>query len=145
MFIELLRRLPDPDARRGYLPQLEHGQISLTDLRRMVMGSEEFGNRRVGPNDRIGAVMTSPLWRDILQWETPGADQRSARPFRLADHAEESDEAFIHTVYRTFLRRDPDPQGQAHYLQLLQARGRRDVAAELGRWSAGDGRHFEIV
>ena len=144
-FIDLLRRLPDPDARASYLPQLEHGQITLTDLRRMVMASEEFQKRRIGPNDRIGATMTSPLWREIVQWESPGTDRRSAQIFDLAAHTEEKDEAFIETVYRIFLRRGSDPDGRAHYLHMLNTQGRRDVVDELARWSASNGRHFEII
>ena len=144
-FVELLRRLPDPPARDGYLPQLQSGAISLFDLRRMVMESEEFRARRIGLQDRVGALYTSTLWHDLARW--PTLDARAHRPasFAIEPLRDRSDAEFVDIAYKVFLDREADEAGRAHYLHVAATEGRRAVAVELGRWARLRGEAVDVV
>ncbi len=144
-FVELLRRLPDPAARAGYLPELQSGAVSLFDLRRMIMESEEFRARRIGVQDRIGTLYTSPVWRELAHWPTIEQATRPTTRFALHAHTGLTDEAFIAMAYKAFLDRTPDEGGMRHYLELTRTSGRREVAVELARWATLRGEGVEIV
>ncbi len=144
-FVELLRRLPDPPAREGYLPQLQSGAITLFDLRRMVMESEEFRARRIGLQDRVGALYTSTLWHDLANWPTLAARARRPVVFCIDGLQDRSDTAFVDAAYKVFLDREPDEAGRAHYLHVAATSGRRAVAVELGRWARLRGETVDVV
>ena len=72
LYLDYLRREADPAARSAYLGQLEAGEIDLFDLRRMIMESDEFRRRRIGPHDRLGGLLCTALWSEIGRYEALG-------------------------------------------------------------------------
>ena len=58
---DFLDRPSDPDGLAGYLRQLQGGQISLEDIRRTLLASGEYRERRKDSARAPGAVFSQPL------------------------------------------------------------------------------------
>ncbi len=85
LYMDLLGRAPDPEAHRNYLPELESGAWSVFDLQRTLLGSDEFGRRSIGLQDRVGAMITSELWTRLAEAEDvapplPASDRPAPTP-----------------------------------------------------------------
>ena len=83
-FVEYLRRLPEKEARDAYLPGLQARHLTVLDVRKFILASDEFKRRRVGYGSRLGASLTSGLWRKLAILPTtleaaPNVDASEAR------------------------------------------------------------------
>ena len=71
-YLDILGRMPDENAFRDYLPLLQSGAWSFSDLRRVLLASKEFRTRPLTSNDRVGHYLTSGLWGTLSQAHVPG-------------------------------------------------------------------------
>ena len=78
IYLDLLGRLPDDDAYRDYQPRLERGAWTLVQLQKAILASQEFKERPLTSNDRVGALITSHLWVPLLEARVPGDPKRPA-------------------------------------------------------------------
>ncbi len=144
-FFEYLRRLPETGARRGYLPKLESGEITVLDLRRFILESDEFKARRVGYGARLGASLTSGVWNRLKALPTLNDGHRPLAPFALAEWEGRPTADFVQHAYQTLLGRPADSGGLAHYVHVSDVQGRAAAARELSRWAACRGVFVEVV
>ena len=144
-FFEYLRRLPETGARRGYLPRLESGEITVLDLRRFILESDEFKARRVGYGARLGAALTSGTWNRLKALPTLNDGHRPLKPFALAEWDGRPTSEFVAHAYDTLLGRPADPGGLAHYVHVSDTEGRRATAEQLSRWAACRGVFVEVI
>ena len=144
-FFEYLRRLPEQEARRGYLPRMESGEITVLNLRAFILASDEFKARRVGYGARLGASLTSHAWTRLASLPSLVAGHRPLAPFRLGDYVDRSTPEFVEAAYQVMLGRPSDPGGLAHYVHVSDTEGRKVAALELNRGAASRGVYLEIV
>lgn len=108
---EIMRRVRVEVAKRRELSSLDAGQVAQ---------SAESPRQEGG----------------LARWRSSVLPDAAKREFILPELLEASDETFVVTAYRALLRREPDQDGQAHYLGLLRTGGMSKVEV-LGaiRWS----------
>lgn len=144
LFLDVLGRLPDADGRRGYTEAVDRG-VSLFDLRREMMRSEEFSARGVTTSDRVGALMTSPIWNHLRPMATLGERRRGVRQLRLASYADRTDAEFVEQVYIDCHGDEPAADAVVEMTKNAELHGRRFVAGLLLRDASLGGNPMELL
>jgi hypothetical protein len=144
-FVEYLRRLPEKEARDGYLTRLQSGQFSVLDLRGEILRSEEFKARRVGYGARLGASLTMSLWRTLQPIETLLEPHKPLASFAVAEFEGQPVDVFVATAFERMVDRPPKAAEVQRFSDLANSQGRHAVALELSRWGAGRGVFLEVV
>ena len=144
LFLDVLGRLPDPDGRRGYAEAVDRG-VSLFDLRREMMRSEEFSARGVTISDRVGALMTSPIWNHLRPMEALGERRRGVPQLRLASYADHTDAEFVEQVYIDCHGHKPTADAVGEMTKNAELHGRRFVAGLLLRDASIGGNPMELL
>lgn len=145
VFLDLLRRWPDPQARVAYLEALSDGRLTVLQVRNQLMQSSEFWAREFGLGQRVGGLLTAGVWKSLTQQGLLVESYRPLKPFRVASHAELPTPDYVSLLYRTFLGREADPAGLKHYSYVADAQGRAAVALELSREAAHRGLLVTVV
>jgi hypothetical protein len=145
MYLDILGRPVDPGGYGNYGVQVENGQLSLLQLRKALMASEEFVNRRVTIAERVGALVTSHMWLEFSSLDSPGQRFRPLPAFRISDYASLDTEGFVSICYELLLSRVVDPVGMAHYSYMAENEGRLAVAVELSREAAHRGVFLDVM
>lgn len=144
LFLDILGRLPDPAARAEYLPRLRQGQTSL-EIRKILMGSEEFQRRRLTISDRVGSFITSSLWTLFAQSEALGERRPSVRQIVMSDYTALSDSDFVIAAHRDCHGDDPTEPTVEDLAGIAGSRGRREVIDMLRRDAATGRRFFDLL
>lgn len=145
VYLDILGRPVDLGGYANYGGRVESGDMSLLDLRDMLLESEEFANRRIGVSERVGSLMTSHMWRELSRLESPGQRFRALTPFRICDYDDVDAGTFVSACYTLLLGRVADPTGLAHYSYMSEQEGRLAVAIELSREAAHRGVFLNVV
>ena len=143
-FLDYLNRLPDPVARVRYLDQMEQG-MSILQVRNDVMNSEEFRERGLTISDRIGALITSPMWRTLEQFEPLGERRPRVREIRMSDYADMSDLDFVSAFHVECHGDEASEATRVGLAGLASARGRAIVASLFIRDAANGGQFLRVI
>jgi hypothetical protein len=143
-FVEYLRRMPEQGARDAYLPQLESRAITIFDLRRFIVTSEEFRSRRIGFGSRLGVSLVTPLWAKFKREKTLLEPHRALPTFDSADLDALSEDAFVALVSDRMLGRAPTVLESAEIRRLSALASRSAAAREMSRWAARRGDYVVV-
>jgi hypothetical protein len=143
LFIDILGRRPDPGAKDEYLPRLRQGE-KILDIRKVLMGSREFDERRLTISDRTGSLMTSSLWTLLAQTKPLGERRPLVRQLVLSDYATLADHDFVIAVHRDCHGDDPTEPTVVTLADIAATHGRREVVNLLRRDAATGGRFFDL-
>lgn len=141
-YLEYFGREPDPAGQRHYLAYLLQGGWTLEQLHQDLRRSAEFRNRDV--DGIIRREYRQVLGRDpdasgmnayrraMSRGMTIGELRTDLR--RSGEGNQKSIHDAISRAYRELLKRDPDPEGLANYIRLMQqGMSERDVREALKR------------
>ena len=143
-YLDYLKRMPEPSGRSDLVTDLNSG-MSVFDIRDRFLSSHEFRQRGVGMSDGVGSVITSPLWTDLIRYDTPGEQIRPIRTFRVDEHGDLSPQDYVALVCGLMLERKPDPAEAIRYEAMTGPGGRLAVAREISREAACKGAFFQIA
>lgn len=144
LFLDILNRLPDPEARAHYGERMESGE-SVFRLRGFLLDSEEFTNRRITVSDRVGSLITSSMWHDLAAAEALGTRRSPLRQLRMTDYAALSDEEFATRIHLDCHGDEPSDIARDNFAALAASEGRLLVASLLVRDAAHGGRFYDLV
>ncbi|WP_174300816.1 hypothetical protein [Caulobacter sp. S45] len=143
-YLDLLSRIPEPSGREDLVNDL-NGGMTVFEVRDRFLRSEEFRKRGVGMSDGIGSLITSPLWTDLVRYETPGEQIRPIRSFRVNEHGDLAVDDYVALACGLMLERKPDVAEAVRYKAMAGAEGRLAVAREISREAACNGAFFQVA
>jgi len=144
LFLDFLGRLPDPGARQHYMSQIKGGMSPLT-LRNELLASLEFHNRQLTVSDRVGSLVTSPIWWQLAEAE-PLDELRAQIPqLSIAELDGLSDRDFASRLLAACSRDEASDGELDEFEALCREQGRNAAAADLVRHAAGDGIFVSLV
>ena len=145
IFLDVLNRLPDPEARHHYGIALDTGGMSVLAARAIVMDSAEFRERNITISDRVGSLITSPLWHELREAE-PLGERRTALPaIRMSRYAELSDEDFVRAIHADCHGDAPSDEATQRLAAIAGGQGRAEVATLLVRDAASVGAFLKVI
>ena len=144
LFLDFLGRPPDEEAKQGYQRAVLRG-MSVFDVRAELLRSEEFQRRRITATDRVGALVTSPLWNTLRKSQPLNELRRTLRTVDLATYRLMSDDEFAHRVHLDCHGDDPSAGSRAELVKNVQTNGRFYVASLLARDASHGGNFVELL
>lgn len=144
VFLDMLGRMPDPEAHHSYGRQMAGG-MSLFVLRRLLVESAEFRERTITSSERPGSLMTSALWKDFRTREVLAQRRQPLRQLKLAAYADASDEDFVSKLHVDIHGDLPAADAIASLASLAASQGRGHVAGLLVRDAALSGYFLELI
>lgn len=145
LFVEYLRRMPEPGARVSHLYALQRDAIDWMQLRRSILDSEEFKARRVGYGARLGASLVSPLWRELAMLHAPLGTPAPSNRLRVSEFQELDDDAFVRAIHERALGQEADAAAVQRWTRRVAEQGRRRSAVDLCREAPEGSRRLEVV
>jgi hypothetical protein len=134
LYLDVLGRQIDPGGHATYLARLEAG-MSILQLRAQVLRDGEFRGRHITMTNRLGSLLTSPIWTEIVDAEPVGAERPVLPEIRLSRYRDLDDQAFLRALHRDCFARDVD-EGTATWFADSIGKGREWVASVLVRDAA---------
>lgn len=129
---EILGRDPDPSGQAFYISELQSGRLTVEQMRASMMASPERKDaERKQLQEGLQVAYQLCLAREPDETEfahykkfiegNPRKGDFGINPFwSLRSMVCSSHEAQVTQAYRTYLARDPDPSGKAHYTEELK-------------------------
>jgi hypothetical protein len=132
---DILVRDPDPDGLRDYREKLMDGRLTEASLRASLQASAERDTLQF--DDVITKAYREILHRDpdpdgLKHYHQLMAEKGWTEPqlradlLRSVEQGEQAIRTLVTRAYRDILGRDPDPDGYAHYAQLVRDSGWTD-------------------
>lgn len=143
-YLDVLGRRTDPGAYDAYLPRMETG-FTILQLRDELMLSDEFRNRHVAVSDRVGALITSPMWSELAASEPLGEWRRPLRRIRVSDYDGLDDDAFVRRLQSDCHGQEPHPSDMPWLLEVTRSEGREWLASVMVRDSAQGGTYSDFA
>lgn len=144
LYLDLLGRNVDPSAIGSYLPRMEMG-MTVLQVRDEIMESEEFRSRELTLSDRIGSIVTSPMWNTLRQAEPLGEWRRPLRAVRMSAYRDMDDDGFVRSLHRDCFGYDADEAAVAWLLDGAVTHGREWIATVLIRDAATGGTYTDFA
>lgn len=141
LFLDLLGRLPDPTAAQGYTRAMEGG-MSLFDVRREIMNSQEFRDRRISVSDRIGSLMTSGMWNELKRMEPLGERRRALPRFNMGLYVDLGDRAFARAAHLAIHGDEATEAALDGMVTQIELNGRHHLASLMIRDAAAGRRYL---
>lgn len=144
IYRDILGRKPDEPGMQSFRRGLASGQ-SILDRRRDALLSSEFRGRDVRASDRVGSMLTSPLWTLLAGNEPLGEKRRSLRTVRLSDYDEVSDLEFVSRFHELVQQRPAGGASEVRLEELAVEHGRPSVASIVLRDAASAGLFWRLL
>jgi hypothetical protein len=134
LYLDVLGRQIDPSGHQAYLAELEAG-MPILQLRGQMLRDSEFRGRNITLSNRLGSLLTSPIWTELLDADPIGEDRPSLATIRLSRYEQLDDEAFLRAFHQDCYGREVDDDTAA-WMAAGIGKGRAWIASVMVRDAA---------